>query len=273
VLDAATRTVLSRYRPEAARVPTGRPIPTEVGCLAWSQSPSRLLVCSDRRDYEVSVTVVDPRDGALVRNLSLGLLAQAMATRGDGGVVAVAGYADPVAALVVLDARTLEIRQFLDLSTSWSLTDLAFSPDGRWIAVTSRDGLVLVDTRTWKVTRAPAPLTGDVLQVEWFPDNRTLAVAGRAQAVYLFDVRERQVSSVHVPTPGDAGRSDVRLVPSISDELVVLGGDGGGRRYALDPAAWTARACEVVVGRDLTREEWARYLPDRPYRATCSDLD
>jgi hypothetical protein len=116
-------------------------------------------------------------------------------------------------------------------------------------------------------------LTGDVLQVEWFPDNRTLAVAGRAQAVYLFDVRERQVSSVHVPTPGDAGRSDVRLVPSISDELVVLGGDGGGRRYALDPAAWTARACEVVVGRDLTREEWARYLPDRPYRATCSDLD
>ena len=55
------------------------------------------------------------------------------------------------------------------------------------------------------------------------------------------------------------------------DELVVIGGDGGGRRYPLDADIWMARAC-AVVGRDLTAQEWARYVPDRPYRATCSDL-
>ena len=195
--------------------------------------------------------------------MSVGVVAQAMATRGDGGVVAVVGYADPVAALFVLDARTLEVRRFLNLPSSRSFTDVAFSPDRRSIAVTGRERARARRHAHLEVTRAPAPLSGDVLQVEWFPDNRTLAVAGRAQAVYLFDVRERRVSPVHVPTSGDAGRSDVRLVPGISDELVVLGGDGG-RRYALDPAAWTARACEVV-GRDLSPEEWARYLPDRPY--------
>jgi hypothetical protein len=27
-----------------------------------------------------------------------------------------------------------------------------------------------------------------------------------------------------------------------------------------------------VVGRDLDPNEWRRYLPDQPYRPTCSDL-
>ena len=39
-------------------------------------------------------------------------------------------------------------------------------------------------------------------------------------------------------------------------------------RYPLDPARWLARAC-TVAGRDLTRAEWDRYLPDRPYAPVC----
>ena len=38
--------------------------------------------------------------------------------------------------------------------------------------------------------------------------------------------------------------------------------------WSLDPAVWKQRACEVA-GRNLTRAEWQRYLPDEPYRATC----
>jgi hypothetical protein len=36
----------------------------------------------------------------------------------------------------------------------------------------------------------------------------------------------------------------------------------------LDPAHWEATACHIA-GRNLTRAEWAQYLPGRPYRATC----
>lgn len=32
-----------------------------------------------------------------------------------------------------------------------------------------------------------------------------------------------------------------------------------------------AQACATVT-RNLTREEWERYLPGEPYRATCPDL-
>jgi hypothetical protein len=39
----------------------------------------------------------------------------------------------------------------------------------------------------------------------------------------------------------------------------------------MEPSVWLAEACDIV-GRDLTHDEWDRYLPDRPYRRTCSDL-
>jgi WD40 repeat protein len=34
---------------------------------------------------------------------------------------------------------------------------------------------------------------------------------------------------------------------------------------------WKSRACRAA-GRNLTAEEWQRYLGDRPYELTCPDL-
>jgi hypothetical protein len=38
-----------------------------------------------------------------------------------------------------------------------------------------------------------------------------------------------------------------------------------------DVEALLTRACGIVA-RDLTPTEWARYLPDRSYAPTCTDL-
>ena len=46
---------------------------------------------------------------------------------------------------------------------------------------------------------------------------------------------------------------------------------GPGHCYPLDPAQWLALAC-TIAGRDLTQEEWDRYLPGTPYRPVCDDL-
>ena len=41
--------------------------------------------------------------------------------------------------------------------------------------------------------------------------------------------------------------------------------------WDLDEAHWQAQAC-AAAGRNLTQEEWDRYLPDAgPRRATCAD--
>jgi hypothetical protein len=39
----------------------------------------------------------------------------------------------------------------------------------------------------------------------------------------------------------------------------------------MDPSSWLSSVCDVVA-RDLSPAEWDLYLPDRPWRPTCSDL-
>jgi hypothetical protein len=41
-------------------------------------------------------------------------------------------------------------------------------------------------------------------------------------------------------------------------------------RVDMNTSHWAARAC-ALAGRALTRDEWARYLPDRPYEPACAD--
>jgi hypothetical protein len=46
------------------------------------------------------------------------------------------------------------------------------------------------------------------------------------------------------------------------------GADGAVRLWDVRLGSWRARACKLA-GRDLSPEEWATYLGDEPYRATC----
>jgi hypothetical protein len=68
------------------------------------------------------------------------------------------------------------------------------------------------------------------------------------------------------------GADHVYVVPGATDELRVLAGDRPGRRFPLETAVELREAC-AIVGRDLTAAEWDRYLPGRPHRPTCTDLD
>jgi WD40 repeat protein len=53
--------------------------------------------------------------------------------------------------------------------------------------------------------------------------------------------------------------------------LAVAGVETLGMLWEVDPALWRARAC-AIVGRNLSREEWALYLPEGTgYGATCPE--
>jgi WD40 repeat protein len=41
--------------------------------------------------------------------------------------------------------------------------------------------------------------------------------------------------------------------------------------YHASPASWERQAC-AVAGRNFTKAEWDRYLPDRPYSKVCPDV-
>jgi WD40 repeat protein len=272
VLDARTLRVLSHYTPPPVETATGHPRAAFIGCLAWTLPPTRLVVCSDDEDENYIVAAVDPRTGRRVAGTALGIELHSMGTSRDGRLLAASGGPDPAAAVVVLDAGTLELKKYIPLPDGLQTTHVSFSPDGRRLALSGPDGLTVVDTMTKEVAPGPAPLRGDLAQAEWFSDSRTLAVVGKERSVFLYDVRRRDVSPLPLPASRQGAKASdaVHLVPGITDELVVLGGDQGGRRYPLDPDAWSARAC-AVAGRELTEAEWARYLPGRPWEPTCGD--
>jgi WD40 repeat protein len=149
---------------------------------------------------------------------------------------------------------------------------MSFSPDGRLLAGGGESGNVhVIDTGTWRAREAVAVRDAESLQLEWLRDDRTLVLSGVDGTVLLFDTERALVRTVPLPASVDRQQGNAYLVPDPKDELVVFNDDRPGLRYPMEPTAWLREAC-AVAGRDLTPAEWNRYLPDREYRPTCTDL-
>jgi WD40 repeat protein len=273
VLDTRTRAVVARIVLPSTDFPRedGGVFPAEVvWCAGWTPD-GRLLLGAAGHSFAgdgSAVVVVDPSTWRVTRRMDIGAAPQVMETSPRGDVIAVADAAQ--SQLLVLDAGTLEVRQTLPLQDGDLAYDLSFSPDGRRLAAGGEQGLLYVwDTTTWTQVRRPADVHRDrLLQVEWTPDGSTVLTSGLDGAVGLYDVARGLPRARPLPV---SGAGPTYLVPGVADEVIALGGDRPGRRYPLQPAGWLARAC-TIVGRDLTAQEWATYLPGRPYRRTCTDL-
>ncbi|MFE9098748.1 DNA-binding protein [Streptomyces sp. NPDC007264] len=153
---------------------------------------------------------------------------------------------------------------------------LAFSPDGSSLAVgdtlgrvTVWDGglrsriAVLSGTRTADATGA----ADGVSALAFSPDGRTLAVAGASGTVRLWNVFANQPFGSALPTPGDPVVA-LAFSPD-GHRLYASGIHAVLRTYGLSPAGLAARVC-ARAGGGLSRAAWRTYLPDVPYRRTCT---
>lgn len=179
---------------------------------------------------------------------------------------------------------------------------LAFSPDGRTLATGTR----LLDLRTGQVTPLDqAAKAGDgaaTTALAFSPDGDRLAFGLEGGRVLLWNVRER--TSIGTITTGGGPVDELRFSPD--GELVAVSAgrtslwdtatlrevgqagswaagpafnqdgthlrgvalDGSVREFPVDPAL-TARAVCERAGGSLTREEWARLIPEAGYRDIC----
>ena len=131
----------------------------------------------------------------------------------------------------------------------------------------------MIDAATWRAKEpAKTSLVAGVLQIEWLPDRRTGGALGQRELDHLLRRRPRRgPDRTAADVARDRRRTPTFLVPGPADEVAVLGDHDRVMSYPVAPSAWLRTAC-AIVGRDLTRAEWDRYLPARPYTATCSDL-
>ena len=150
------------------------------------------------------------------------------------------------------------------------VNSVAFSPDGALLATGDDAGNV----QLWDVgTRRRVSLLDDrssVSSVAFSPNGRTLATGDALGEIIPWDVA----------TGTEVGPSlmDGSAVDSIAfspDGTLLASGDDGGRVFLFPSSflsdttdALVTHLCDRVRG-NLTRHQWAQYLPGTPYRKVC----
>jgi WD40 repeat protein len=151
---------------------------------------------------------------------------------------------------------------------------VVFSPDGRALASVGCDGV-----RLWSVPAGKrigesffVGHTNAVVSAAFSPDGKVLATAGLDQTVILWDLRTFQpigspLKGHNGPVYGLAFSPDGRVLASASlDGSVVLWPE---RAWGGDDESLIRTLCELV-GRNLTRAEWEKFIPSEPYARTCA---
>ena len=144
---------------------------------------------------------------------------------------------------------------------------IAFSPDGRTVATGGLDTLVhLWDVRSGTLVRELKQNVGSaVLSLEFSPDGSILAMSGGEAFASLWDVD----TGVPIGPRLRVGGGEVSLdISPDGRRLLTTHGDGKGAIWNIDPVSWAQRACRLA-NRTLTREEWEKFLPGRPYEPAC----
>jgi WD40 repeat protein len=139
-----------------------------------------------------------------------------------------------------------------------------FSPDGHLLVVGGETGELTAWhvgtwTRAWTANVVTDSPTGTI---SFSPNGQLLATSGNGGNLLLFDATTGEAIGTHLTTTGASA-----FAPD-GNTLLILSDTGEVHRFDVDPSSWVRRACSIA-GRQLTADEWQRYLPGSPIQAVC----
>ena len=267
-----------------AFTPDGRTLATagKEGVKFWNLDTNDVVIAADKDNRAYTWRIVVTPDGNLAgfggESLRLWDIRQrkivATLPAGKGDVEGLA--VDPSGRLLAASSEDKSIYFFAlpsgnpsgpPIALGARSRSLAFTPDGKSLVVGAR--MILFDVKTR--TQSGRPLIekiDDSDSIAFSPDDTLMAAAGSGRSLIVIDWPTRQPlgGSLFPPSPHEV-ISGVAFSP---DGTVLAASERRQMLWLLDGSVeqWIARACRVA-NRNLTREEWARYVPDQPYRETC----
>jgi len=211
------------------------------------------------------VRLWDPERGAEIRRLLSGSPERinAVALSPDGGVLAAGGTGG-----VLLWNLRRPVDSPRRLADGRDVRAVALAPDGRSLAAGTAAGVILLLDL---VDGSPAELPGHtaaVTALSWSAAG-SLASSSLDGTVRLWDPRHRELEPV---TLRDNAGWVWAVALSAAGDQVVSGGKDRTVRLRWTGAERYARALCTSLQRNLTRGEWATYIPAYPYETTCPSL-
>jgi KaiC/GvpD/RAD55 family RecA-like ATPase len=143
---------------------------------------------------------------------------------------------------------------------------VAFSPDGRWLATGSWDGIA----RVWEAASgqevARMQHESRAWAVAFSPDGKWLATGSVDRTARVWEAATgREMARIR----HEGWVLAVAFSPD--GKWLAIASESTARVWLVWPEDLIAEACSRLT-RNLTREEWRRYLGDEPYRPTCPNL-
>jgi WD40 repeat protein len=100
------------------------------------------------------------------------------------------------------------------------------------------------------------------------PDGNLLALGSAWGSIQLFDTNT--YSPLGEPLKGHQGEITGLAFPN-DTTLISASDDGRVWQWDIDPESWARKLCSIA-NRNLSQDEWNKYMKDKPYQPTCRDL-
>lgn len=194
----------------------------------------------------------------------------------DGRFVAAASLEDDAHSRAIWDISQAEPRVIPFDGKNNITFALAFSPSSDRLATAEFTGLYLWDAATGKLVGENVERNRPSANaVAFSPDGGRIALVLNGGEVLLIDAATQRVLGTHVFAGSEDFGSKTSTVAFSKDGrslFIHKGDDGKVLRWGADAKDWEARACRVA-GRNLSMEEWRRYMGDTiPYHRTCTQF-